>query len=66
MLGGQNHTKVIHVSKARVVVIVGAIAYAVGFVVSPPPEKEDGNQLMRVLWPVVACIQLVERGFVKG
>ena len=65
MLGGQHRTEVIRVSKARIVVIVVAIIYVGGFVVYSPPEKQDSNLLMRVLWPVVACVQLVECGFVK-
>ena len=45
--------------------LLTTIIYVGGFVVYPPPEKQDSNLLMRVLWPVVACVQLVERGFVK-
>ena len=52
-------------SQARVALIVVAIIHVGGLVMYPPPEKEDSNLLMRVLWRVVAGVQLVERGVLK-
>ena len=49
-------------SKTRVAVTVVTIIYIVGFFVFPAPEKEDSNLLMRLLWPVVACVELMDGG----
>jgi len=46
----------------------GAIAvglYIVGFAVYPPPEKDDSNLLMRVLWPIVAAVEASDYIFAK-
>lgn len=46
--------------KTHAAMLLVAVIYVVGFIAYPPPEKEDSNLLVRILWPLVAIVVWVE------